>query len=80
MMAMVMPRVLHRVLVMLNRRHERMPKLNKMLSKVKVMLLLATWAGIVVLMPEVKPARCDEGYHTWTAIGNFVDLTFKSCA
>jgi predicted site-specific integrase-resolvase len=57
MMAKVMPWLLmmaliHHVLAMLNRPHERMLKLCKMLPKVKVRNL--------VLMPRAKLTRCEE--------------------
>jgi hypothetical protein len=47
---------------MANRCRGRVPKLTRVLSKVEMMLLLATGVRIVVLMPKVKSVRCDEGY------------------
>jgi hypothetical protein len=58
-MVMVMPRllvlapVLHRVLTMINRPRERVPRLCKTLPKVKTMNN--------VQMPRTKLVRCEEG-------------------
>jgi hypothetical protein len=72
--------VLHRMSAMVSRRREMVLKLIKMWPKVEAMMPLTTRARIIFLMPEFKLVRCDEGYHTWIVIGNFVDLNFKSCA
>jgi hypothetical protein len=59
MMAMVMPQllvmalVLHRMLTMINMPRERVPRLCKMLQKVKT--------RNIVLMPRTKLMRCEEG-------------------
>jgi predicted site-specific integrase-resolvase len=49
---LLMMALIHHVLAMLNRPHERMLKLCKMLPKVKVRNL--------VLMPRAKLTRCEE--------------------
>jgi hypothetical protein len=59
---LVMSRVLGRRPTMANRCRGRVSKLTRVLSKVEMMLLLATGVRIVVLMPKVKSVRCDEGY------------------
>jgi steroid 5-alpha reductase family enzyme len=38
------------------------PRLTEVLPKVKTMMLLTARVRILMLMPKVKPMRCDEGY------------------